>query len=57
MDQSIHIDNEWRPENYVSLWSDVIAIPVGAFADPAFPDPRVEDLFQCRQWVGGSVED
>ena len=22
MDQSTHIDNEWRPENYVSLYTE-----------------------------------
>jgi hypothetical protein len=32
---------------------DLIAVPVGAFADPAFPEPRVS-VWESRmhQWVG-----
>ncbi len=33
-------------------WPDVVAIPVGAFADPDFPEPRVS-FYESRRhaWV------
>jgi hypothetical protein len=38
---------------YIDDLPDVIAIPVGAFADPAFPAPRVS-VYEARKhaWVG-----
>ncbi len=36
----------------LSMLPDVIAVPIGAFADPAFPEPRVS-VYEARRhpWV------